>query len=371
MKKMKNKQISRTVLWGTILYSYLTLEEASNRLSGKRRKYLASAKFGRKKYNNQEPLINKEFHKFLTWIQNREKGQWEKYKEIKKGSAPPAAVDNGQVRITFINHSTFLIQMNGVNILTDPIWSHRASPVKFAGPKRVHPPGIAFEDLPKIDFVVISHNHYDHLDIATLKRLSRKYNPGIYVTLGNKKFLEKCGINRVEEFDWWQESWLKTGLKLVSVPARHFSARGLFDHRKTLWAGFVFETDKGSVYFAGDTGFGIHFHQIAERFSSIRAALLPISPAMPQWFVSSIHLSADEALKAGQILKAGKIIPMHYGTFPLGDDGQHEPLEMLQQAILSSGIDSSGVRALEFGEGINITLSNEHSMQNRLYRFKQ
>lgn len=357
MAKRRNRQISRTVLWGTVLYVYLTLSEARNRFSGTPPKSRFRKKPNRKKFKNQEPLSNHGFRDFLTWIQTREKGNWEGYTEIHRGPAPPPVVDNGLSRITFINHATFLIQMNGVNILTDPIWSRRASPVNFAGPKRVHPPGIAFEDLPKIDFVVVSHNHYDHLDIATLKRLYEQHNPKIFVTLGNQRLLEKAGIKTAEEFDWWQETCLRTGLKLTCVPARHFSARGIFDHKKTLWAGFVFETEAGAIYFAGDTGFGIHFRQISERFSDIRAALLPISPTLPRWFVSAVHLSAEDALKAGQILNAETIIPMHYGTFPLGDDGQHEPLEMLRQAISSLKMDGSMVRALRIGQSTHIPLT--------------
>ncbi|MEI6125164.1 MAG: MBL fold metallo-hydrolase [Pseudomonadota bacterium] len=253
-----------------------------------------------------------------------------------------------------MNQSTFLIQMDGINILTDPVWSDRASPVSFSGPKRMHPPGIRLEDLPQIDIVLVSHNHYDHLDRATLKQLAEKYNPVVYTPLGNKALLEKLGFSRVIELDWWQQIPATDSLQLTCVPAQHFSGRGILDSYKTLWAGFVIGNNTGAVYFAGDTGFGPHFKQIAQRFNKIRLALLPIGAYRPEWFMSFAHLSPADALKAHFVLEAKTSIAMHFGTFPMADDSQYEPTDALKSALSNASMQQTEFLTLKFGAGRDI-----------------
>ena len=279
------------------------------------------------------------------------KGAWQEHDGgVNPGPKPPDQIGKGELRATFMNHSTFFIQMDGINILTDPIWSDRASPVSFSGPKRMHPPGIRFEDLPQIDIVLVSHNHYDHLDLATLKQLSEKHTPKIYTPLGTKTLLEKQGFSQVVELDWWQQIPIADSLQLTCVPAQHFSGRGMFDSYKTLWTGFVIDSAAGAVYFAGDTGFGPHFQQIADRFSKIRLALLPIGAFRPEWFMSFAHLSPADALKAHAVLGAKTSIAMHFGTFPMADDSQHEPAEALQALIRNADMQQTEFLVPGFGQ---------------------
>jgi len=307
----------------------LLLPENQNR-------YPLSDHFDGKKFFNPGELEKQGFREFLTWVRNRRRGEWQDWVEITPGPPPAACIDGDDLHITFINHSTFLIQLKGLNILTDPIWSERSSPVSFTGPKRVHAPGILFEDLPKIDIVLISHNHYDHMDIPTLKRLHKRFSPRIYVPLGNRATLARHGMRDAVEMDWWDELPLNSCLKLVCVPARHFSARGMWDQNKSLWSGFVIAGGPGAVYFAADTGFGPHFEQIAARFPDISVALLPIGAFLPEWFMAPHHLSPRDALRAHMVLNARTSIASHFGTFPLADDGQYEPEQGLLDVLRSA-----------------------------------
>jgi L-ascorbate metabolism protein UlaG (beta-lactamase superfamily) len=236
-----------------------------------------------------------------------------------------------------VNHATTLIQMDGLNILTDPMWSERASPVQWAGPRRFHAPGIAFEHLPPIDLVVLSHNHYDHLDIGSLRRLSREHRPRIVVPLGVRAFLERKGIRGAEEGDWWTERPVGDGVRLTTVPAKHFSGRGLLDRDRTLWASYVIAGPAGNVYFAGDTGFGPHFEEVRQRFGAIRLAILPIGAYEPLWFMSRVHVSPTEALRAHGVLGASTSLAIHFGTFQLADDGQLEAPRRLEELLQAAG----------------------------------
>lgn len=295
--------------------------------------YPASDHFDGKRFFNPGEVQKQGFKEFLTWVRNRQRGPWQDWVDITPGPPPAACVSGEELHVTFINHSTFLLQLKGLNILTDPIWSERCSPVSFAGPKRVHAPGIRFEDLPRIDIVLLSHNHYEHMDIATLKRLQTTFAARIYVPLGNRATLARHGVRDVVEMDWWEELPLGECLRLICVPARHFSSRGLRDHNKRLWSGFVIEGGPGAVYFAADTGFGPHFEQIARRFPDMSVALLPIGAFLPEWFMAPHHLSPADAVRAHTVLKARTSIASHFGTFPLGDDGQYEPENTLLDAL--------------------------------------
>jgi len=310
--------------------------------------------FDGKRFYHRDHMEQRSFFDFLKWITNRKPGKWEKWVDSKFGPKPPVRVEKEALRLTLINHSTLLIQIEGINILTDPTWSKRASPVSFLGPQRVRDPGIRFEDLPPIDVVVVSHNHYDHLDVPTLKRLSREHIPRIYVGLGNKRLLEKSGITQVMELDWWQEVTLSDSLTLTCVPAQHFSGRGLFDRNKTLWAGFVLQGQKGYVYFAGDTGLGPHFKQIADRLGKMRLALLPIGAFLPRWFMSPTHLSPGDALEAHFILGAQTSVAIHFGTFQLGDDGRTEAVDLLTTILADTNMEGTQFLIPNFGETLEI-----------------
>ena len=246
---------------------------------------------------------------------------------------PPARVGGGRVRVTFVNHATLLVQMDSLNILTDPIWSDRASPVRWAGPERHAPPGIRFEDLPPIDVVLISHNHYDHMDLPTLRRLVAAHHPRIVTGLGNASYLARHGVPGAQDIDWWQSVPLAKGVRLTGVPARHWSARSIDDKWRTLWLGFVVESASGPVYFAGDTGFGEFFATMRARFGPLRLALLPIAPIRPRSTMAPRHMSAGDAVRAYEALDVSTAIAMHFGTFRQGEDRMEEPVDSLARTL--------------------------------------
>jgi len=243
-------------------------------------------------------------------------------------SVPPCSVDASQVRVTMVNHSTVLVQRSDFNLLTDPIWSERASPLSWVGPKRRRRPGVRMEDLPLIDAVLISHNHFDHLDLPTLRELATCGRSNFVVAARCARLLRSQGIESVRELDWG-ESLAISGVTIHCVPALHFSARGIFDRNKTLWCGYVIEYPESLVYFAGDTAFGSHFDQIRKKFGSPQLALLPIGAYEPRWFMSPVHMAPEEAVRAHEILGAKNSIAIHHGTFQLADDGIDTPQKKL------------------------------------------
>jgi L-ascorbate metabolism protein UlaG (beta-lactamase superfamily) len=276
------------------------------------------------------------FSQLLKWITHRKMGSWRKFIPSTPGPKPPARVDGPNLRATFVNHATFLLQTEGCNLLTDPVWSERVSPVSFAGPRRHRAPGILFDDLPTIDAILLTHNHYDHLDRPTLKMLVERDRPAIFCPLGLTRMLRKIGFKDVYELDWWQPmDW--HGVTICCVPAQHFSARGPFDRDRTLWCGWIVKARAGNIYFAGDTGFGGLFEEIAREFPCIRLALLPIGAYEPAWFMGTIHMTPEEAVSAHAILGASVSVAIHFGTFSLADDGETDPVERLCKARISSG----------------------------------
>ncbi len=244
----------------------------------------------------------------------------------------PAPSIDGKVVVTFVNHATFLIQVDGINILTDPIWAKRASPFSFAGPKRAHDPGIAFEALPKIDIVLISHNHYDHMDAETIYKLEGKFSPKFITPLANIEKMKSFGAKNVIELDWWEPIVLSPDLKITLTPSQHWSARSLWDKREALWGSFFIETKKAKIYFAGDTGYGPHFAETFKKLGAPNLALLPIGAYEPRWFMKEAHMNPEEAVLAHMDLQAKHSIGMHFGTFKLTDEGIDTPLKDLVMA---------------------------------------
>ncbi|MBS1911997.1 MAG: MBL fold metallo-hydrolase [Bacteroidetes bacterium] len=296
------------------------------------------------------------FKDLLRWIFHRDAGPWRSFTEYPPGPPPPERAGEGELLVTFVNHSTVLIQLDGVNILTDPVWSHRISPVSFAGPVRHRPAGIRFEDLPPIDVVLLSHNHYDHLDAPTMQRLAREHGPRIFTSLGNTAYLESIGVGNSSDMDWWDGAELPGHLQLTCVPAQHFSGRGLGDRDCTLWCGFVVEGKGGTVYFAADTGMAQHhFTAIRERFNDITLALLPIGAYRPRWFMAPVHMGPDEAVEAHLLLQARQSMGIHFGTFAQADDGEFEPIELLNETLDVRGIAREEFFVLENGASRLVT----------------
>jgi L-ascorbate metabolism protein UlaG (beta-lactamase superfamily) len=304
---------------------------------------------GKRFHNLYPPVKGHTLQQILRWLKTRQPAPWPKKLPVVQ-SVPNSRIVGNQVVITFVNHSTLLIQTQGLNILTDPIWSQRCSPSKLYGPKRVRQPGIKWEHLPAIDVVLVSHNHYDHMDISTLRLLNKIHSPAFYVSKENAKFLRKKGLSRVTEMDWWEHKPLANKIKLTFVPAQHFSGRGLFDRNKTLWGGFVIESSSPTLYFAGDTAFGTHFEKIREVFGPIGIAMLPIGAFLPRWFMAKVHMSPEEAVQAHQLLQARYSIGIHHGTFPLADEPYDAPVKDLQRALQGQKIPKSRFIALNNGQ---------------------
>jgi L-ascorbate metabolism protein UlaG (beta-lactamase superfamily) len=303
---------------------------------------------------NDPPLENRTLGAALKWIWTRKSGQWNEIRNATYGTPPPAFIGKGHLRVTYINHATLLIQVDGLNILTDPMWSERASPFSWIGPKRYRPPGIRFEDLPTIHIVLISHNHYDHMDQNTVEWLSKRDNPHFIVGLGNGHLLQGMGIKNVSELDWWERLRVSDLVSIDAVPARHDSARSPLGRSRMLWCGFVIHGSGGPIYFAGDTGMGRQFDQIQNRFGPIRLAILPIGSYLPRWFMSSVHLSPDDAVEAHHRLQAQTSVAMHFGTFDMADDAQFEATETLLQLLVQQGLENR-FWILGFGEGRDVS----------------
>jgi L-ascorbate metabolism protein UlaG (beta-lactamase superfamily) len=270
---------------------------------------------------------------FLKWRRGKNRGYWPDWVTQAAGPKPPAQVQCDDMRVTFVNHNTMLLQTAGLNILTDPIWSERASPVKGAGPKRHRTPGIRFDDLPKIHLVLVSHNHYDAMDRDTLEKLSARHHPKIVVPLGNRDWLIDKGVVGVHEIDWWQSIPVTEQVKVMGVPAQHKSGRGLTDRDRALWQGYVVETPCGKIYFAGDTGMSEHFKKINEKVGPVRLALLPIGGYEPQWYMKLNHLNPTEAVEAHKIVQAQTTVAFHFGTFEVADGGLVDPLIELNKIM--------------------------------------
>jgi N-acyl-phosphatidylethanolamine-hydrolysing phospholipase D len=252
--------------------------------------------------------------------------------------------DPGELRLTWVGHATFLVQLSGVNILTDPVWSRRASPVGWAGPSRLVAAALAFDRLPPIDVVLLSHDHYDHLDSRTVRRLHERWGDAItWVTpLGYSAWLRRFGVRRVVELDWWSEARLTTGagdLSVRAVPAQHWTKRSPFSERTRLWASFVMADASGrAVYFGGDSGYFAGYDHIG-RLGPFVASLLPIGAYDPRWFMKPAHMNPEEAVRAYMELGSGGLFAgMHWGTFRLTDEPAHEPPARAAAAWRAQGL---------------------------------
>jgi N-acyl-phosphatidylethanolamine-hydrolysing phospholipase D len=258
------------------------------------------------------------------------------------GTAPTA---------TWVGHSTFLLQIDGVNILTDPTWSERVSPVTFAGPRRLVPPGLRFEDLPRIDAVVISHDHYDHLDADTVLRLAREHRPRFFVPLGIKAWLGDLGIRDVVEMDWWDAATFR-GLRFVCTPAQHSSGRGLRDQNLRLWSSWAIDGQARRVFFAGDTGYFDGFREIGRREGPFDLALIPIGGYSAYASKHPNHVNPEEALQVFEDVRGRLLVPMHWGTYELNREPFREPPDRLLREAVRVGVEES-VALLSPGQSLH------------------
>lgn len=289
-----------------------------------------SGHFDGSRFHNAPPSDDPSLLDVLRWRTSSHPPNWSEAAPVRQ-SVPPHRVDDS-LRVTWVGHATLLVQTAGLNILTDPVWSDYVGPARFVGVARAAPPGVSFEALPPIDAVLLSHDHYDHLDLPTLQRLVARDHPRVLTGAGNEQRLADAGIEDAEGLDWWECREL-SGVRVCATPARHNSGRALHDHNRSLWLGFYLSSKGASVYFAGDTAWGDHFAEIRARLGAPCVALLPIGAYEPRWFMQSVHVNPEEALRAHDVLGASLSIAMHHGTFRLSDEGRYEPVEKLQAAL--------------------------------------
>ncbi|HCL65772.1 MAG TPA: hypothetical protein DIC56_13225 [Rhizobium sp.] len=314
--------------------------------------------FDGKRFFNPQGVEPGGMRDLLKWRANGKRARWPKRVSHPPASTPPRErVTGADLRITMIGHASLLIQVAGLNILTDPVWARRASPFSFAGPKRVSEPGIAFDALPPIDIVLVTHNHYDHLDLATLARLHEEHGPHIVTPLGNDTIIHRALPDaKISAVDWGDQldSW--GGVTIDAEPCHHWSARGLKDRRMALWAAFVISTPAGRIYHIGDTGFhdGVNYRAAAEKHRGFRLANLPVGAYEPRWFMKGQHQNPEEAVMGMRLCNAAYAVGHHFGTFQLTDEAIETPVEDLAQALATQGVPPDCFRPLRAGDVFDV-----------------
>lgn len=324
--------------------------------------------FDGQRFRNVDPTRKKTLGKVLRWQLNREPQAPWIYQPKQRGThndatptllSPPVLtrVYGEELRVTYINHATVLIQQHGLNILTDPVWGQRVSPFSFLGPKRFQDPGLSLDELPPIDLILVSHNHYDHLDIYSLRLLAERFPLAKVLSgLGNGELIRECGFTDVQEIDWWQAVPINAQLTVHSVPVQHWSSRTSRDTNRSLWMGFVLDSAEGPVLFPGDTGLGREFGLMRARFGPFRFATLPIGAYAPRWFMRDNHMNPDDAVQALLTLEAKTAMAIHFGTFNLTDEGQFTPPVDLAKALTAREVDAQRFRVPVAGEQWSISV---------------
>lgn len=298
------------------------------------------------------------FADVLKWQFGGGRARWPKVRDNPVGRVKPArSVDGEDLRVTMIGHASLLIQISGLNILTDPVWSERCSPLSFAGPKRVMRPGVALEDLPPIHFVIVTHNHYDHMDMVTLKALQRDHAPRFITPLGNDRIIHKAIPEAViSVMDWGDRLEFNGILTIDAEPCHHWSARGPGDRRMALWAAFVLRTPAGNIYHVGDTGFhqGINYRDAGRKHGGFRLAILPVGAYEPRWFMRGQHQNPEEAVEGMKLCHAAHAVGHHFGTFQLTNEAIDAPVEDLMAALDQAGVPRHRFRALLPGDAFDV-----------------
>ena len=305
---------------------------------------------GTRFFNPGHPETDRGLVDLLRWRLGEKHAHWPTTVPARQVT-PERAVAG--LRVTMIGHASVLIQAAGRNFLVDPVWVERASPVQWAGPRRVNAPGVALDRLPPIDAVLITHNHYDHLDIATLRRLWDRHRPRVIAPLGNDTLIRRTAPEvRVETADWGDRIDLGDGFVVGLHPANHWSSRRPDDRRMALWCGFVLETPSGCVFDSGDTGYGSGaiFRALKDAWPSIDVAILPIGAYAPRWFMQAQHIDPAEALQIQLDCGAVQALGVHWGTFRLTDEPRNEPRDLLQAALVERARPAASFIAMEPGD---------------------
>ena len=301
--------------------------------------------------NTNEEAAGKSFRDFLKWTFTNKKPELvaidssDEWKELDSGSTD---------YMVWIGHATYLINKDNLTILTDPVFSKRASPVRFAGPKRLIPPAIPIDKLPKIDLITVSHNHYDHLDLRSLKKIYKANPNAIFlVPKGDKRRLERRGIENVIEFLWWEEIEIK-GSKFTFTPVQHWSARGIADRNKSLWGGWFMNLKTETIYHAGDTGYSKDFIETKKRLGSPSISLIPVGAYAPRWFMKTNHVNPPEAIQIAIDLESERNFGMHWGTFQLTDEEILEPPKLLKESLRDQGLPDNFFNILRPGQIVEL-----------------
>ncbi len=290
------------------------------------------------RFQNLDAVSPKGFLDVLKWKLKAKPAPWPKKVENALKPELPSKIASNEVYATFINHSSVLLQLEELNILTDPIFSDVTGPNSIMGVRRVRAPGIAFEKLPKIDVVLLSHNHYDHLDVPSIRDLWKRDHPLFIIPLGNGKLIRSLGIHKIVELDWWQQHHLTARQSFILTPAKHWSRRGLLDYCKALWGGFILKSPELQIFFAGDTAYSGHFKMIQERYGAMDLSLLPIGAYEPRWFMEEFHMNPEEAVQAHIDLESNLSMAIHFGTFRLTDEGINDPVKHLQKSLTARNL---------------------------------
>ena len=305
-----------------------------------------------RRFQNSDPGQGFAFADFLKWRWQRRAIRHERIAVPMARPANGLTADPLVPTITWLGHASLLVQYDGINVLTDPHLGKRASPVWFAGPRRVTPPGLTVDELPRIDAIVMSHNHYDHLDSWTIRQIRRRHldrRPTIFVPSGLGHWFRRRGFNDVRELHWW-ESCEWRDWTIHAVPAQHFSGRGPGDHNRSLWAGWVLERGEFRFYFAGDTGWSQDFVEIGERLAPMSIAAIPIAAYEPRWIMKPVHINPEEAVKIHQAVSARQSLAVHWGTFLLTDEAADEPPKRLAAALDAAGVPRDQFWLMQHGE---------------------
>lgn len=309
---------------------------------------------GKKFYNPWSPMPQR-FGDFLKWRMTSNRGHWPDSVAV-SSTKPPVRVMGRELQVTYIGHATVLLQTQGLNILTDPIWAERASPVSFAGPKRVAAPGVRFEDLPPIDIVLVSHNHYDHLNLPTLKRLYRSFNPLVLTPLGNDTIIRSAiPLMRVMALDWKQSYDFNQAVRFSLEPMQHWSARGLFDRREALWGAFVIEASGGPLYFLADAGYAKNLSDnFLVKYGIPRFSLIPVGAYEPQWFMEYAHMTPAQAVDTFIDLGQSYAMGTQHEVFALGDEAYDGPRQALNAAMAAKGVSTKRFMLPAVGEWFTV-----------------
>lgn len=303
---------------------------------------------------------------FLRWMWDRLRTELPPNppaEEVPREAPEPAypRVGAEEIRATFVGHATFLLQVGGLNLLTDPIWSDRAGPFSLLAGPRFAGPGLRFDDLPPLDGVLLSHDHYDHLDTPTVRALHARFGDDLtwFTPLGYEGWLARRGVTEVREMDWWEESRLERDGVVATVgalPVRHWTRRRLFDARRRLWCGWSVAVEGGKLFFGGDSGYAPCFTEIGERAGPFDVALLPVGAYDPRWFMRPAHMNPEEAAQTSRDVKARATVGMHWGTFRLADEPPLEPPRRAREAWSSLGLPSSSLYIPAFGQTLHFEI---------------